>query len=700
MRLFTENDKLQLITSDGVTIRDVRAGYCREGEHYDVIRVENGRWNVRKLAENDYEATDGTFYIRAFEKFGKTVIRGEFTCPENVESLTDYCVFRGYADERFAKAYINGATYLNGVSVCDMQAPSEVAFLSRNQVKSSYDFIVARSENRATVAGSVRFDEDFCCFTVIEDGEIGCFVPAYARKLRRGDKVKSNLIVVAAADDIRSGLELYASLTHALNADEIRETKSDIRSGWCSWYYYGQNIDEEKILLNMRELSERGADVDCIQVDDGWSVTRGDWEANERFPHGMKYLADRIKEAGFKAGIWVSPLTADENSALYRDHKDMFVKKRDSDEVFGYRPLDMSVQKSRDFLYDLFHKLSVEWGYRYIKFDFVLFGVSCGRHADPSFNGMKNLRAAFEIIRSAVTPDTFLLACSSPMAPALGYVDGIRISMDMFESWQSLRTVAAQVLERGFFASVIRVDPDCVMMRSAENEDADCFRLCTRTDREIETYLALIAVSGGTVMLSDKVDLLPPEKLEKFKKLLPPNEKAGVPVDMESSSIPSVVDCGERTGIRTVVLFNWQNRAETISFPLGKQCEVYDFFAGEFVRPTDVLRCVIEPHACKVYQCSEVGNSVILAARDRIVPELVYEKNDNGIRFFGMKRGERVVISSDRAIGKAQGATVKPLGDNYEITFGEPSCFVGFEETELCSTEKRFTNGVPFPQRN
>jgi alpha-galactosidase len=41
-------------------------------------------------------------------------------------------------------------------------------------------------------------------------------------------------------------------------------------------------------------------------------------EGNERFPHGMKWLANKIKEHGFKAGIWISPYVISEPTELFK----------------------------------------------------------------------------------------------------------------------------------------------------------------------------------------------------------------------------------------------------------------------------------------------------------------------------------------------------------------------------------------------
>src|SRR5262245_18790075 len=78
-------------------------------------------------------------------------------------------------------------------------------------------------------------------------------------------------------------------------------------SGWCSWYYYYQEINENEIKLNTdwidKNLKDYGARY--VQIDDGWQGTghglgeNRDWTTiDKRFPGGMARLAAYIKGLG------------------------------------------------------------------------------------------------------------------------------------------------------------------------------------------------------------------------------------------------------------------------------------------------------------------------------------------------------------------------------------------------------------------
>jgi alpha-galactosidase len=89
---------------------------------------------------------------------------------------------------------------------------------------------------------------------------------------------------------------------------------------WCSWYSLYAEIHENQILKILSDLEDLPFDV--FQVDDGWQIGIGDWEANPKFPSGMEKLAEKIKATGRKAGLWLAPLLVVPSSSIYHQHRD------------------------------------------------------------------------------------------------------------------------------------------------------------------------------------------------------------------------------------------------------------------------------------------------------------------------------------------------------------------------------------------
>ena len=82
--------------------------------------------------------------------------------------------------------------------------------------------------------------------------------------------------------------------------------------GWNSWNTFGANISESLIMEIADAMVERGlkdAGYEYVVIDDCWSLKERDSEGRlvadpEKFPHGMKYLADYIHSKGLKFGMY------------------------------------------------------------------------------------------------------------------------------------------------------------------------------------------------------------------------------------------------------------------------------------------------------------------------------------------------------------------------------------------------------------
>jgi len=84
--------------------------------------------------------------------------------------------------------------------------------------------------------------------------------------------------------------------------------------GWSSWYPFVDTINENKIMETADAMVSGGlrdAGYTILQLDDGWMAKTRDSEGRQvadkqRFPHGMKFLADYLHDRGLKLGIYSS----------------------------------------------------------------------------------------------------------------------------------------------------------------------------------------------------------------------------------------------------------------------------------------------------------------------------------------------------------------------------------------------------------
>lgn len=82
--------------------------------------------------------------------------------------------------------------------------------------------------------------------------------------------------------------------------------------GWNSWNTFAQEINEKLVLEAADALVENGlkdAGYEYIVIDDCWSLHERDKNGRlvadpEKFPHGMRYVADYIHKKGLKFGMY------------------------------------------------------------------------------------------------------------------------------------------------------------------------------------------------------------------------------------------------------------------------------------------------------------------------------------------------------------------------------------------------------------
>ncbi len=82
--------------------------------------------------------------------------------------------------------------------------------------------------------------------------------------------------------------------------------------GWNTWNTFAQDISEELILSSAEKLLSTGlkaAGYEYVVVDDCWALRERDGRGRlvpdpQKFPHGMKYVADRLHAMGLKFGMY------------------------------------------------------------------------------------------------------------------------------------------------------------------------------------------------------------------------------------------------------------------------------------------------------------------------------------------------------------------------------------------------------------
>ena len=487
----------------------------------------------------------------------------------------------------------------------------------------------------------------------------------------KGTVLTSDWLYIGLCDDVRWGLMDYARL--AAKTMHSRAGIADTPYGYCTWYYYGSGIKPKDIQENLKTLSDNRErlDVKYFNIDDGWYKEWGDWNENEKFACGMKKIADDIRAEGYLPGIWLAPYGGKNPSRLYHEHPDWFVQKRDGTgpaafpSLYGdFLSIDMSHPEVKSWMQELYHKISYDWGYRHIKIDIITPTLIPGKYYDPTFNTMKNYREGLRLIREAITEDTVLLTCTAPMGASIGYADGIRTSQDIFEDWNCLLPLFNQNLKRYYYNKIwYNNDPDCLLVRNAANEDADCIRQCTRTDEENRTFATALMATGGAMIISDKMPLLKEYQLELLKKMFPINTTAAIPLDLMESEVPGILDLGRRERTHIYVLINWTEAPKEMSIDLGKG-HVFEFWSQEYLGLMQgTKRFQVDPHGVKLLFVTDENPISVIGADDCMCPTLRQTYHDGILTGQFIKKGETLWIVAETPIKEALGCTIEKEED-------------------------------------
>ncbi len=315
-------------------------------------------------------------------------------------------------------------------------------------------------------------------------------------------------------------------------------------TGWCSWYQFSSEqytgtITASALESNLDALRrlQINLPLQIFQIDDGYQAQVGDWfNFAATFPQGVAPLAEKIASDGLTPGLWLAPFIVHPKSRLAAEHPDWLLRGRLNRPVnAGFlwntiaTALDLTQPDALAYASQVVERAVHEWGFPYIKLDFLYAGALPGKRHDPTVTRAQALRAGIEALRAAAGDAAFLLGCGSPLGSAIGLVNAMRINPDTHWTWypdinglQSLVRHEAN-LPSAYYASRNAIsraplhrrwwinDPDCLLLR--ENTSL--------TEAEVRTTASVVSMTGGSLILSDDLPALSPARLQIAERLLP-----------------------------------------------------------------------------------------------------------------------------------------------------------------------------------
>ena len=343
--------------------------------------------------------------------------------------------------------------------------------------------LVVREDDTVTVAGGIA-DRDFGQWT---------------KSLKPGEEFAAPKAVVAVGDSLEDVCDKLVKAQHP----DISPVDNDMGvtfNEYCTTWG-NPTID------NLKKLTDKitGKGIQYLVMDSGWYSHcgywweyRGDWSINtERFPDGLKELADYVRNHGMIPGIWFEFEVASPKSGVY-DDPDHFIKKDGVPlTVGGARFWDMEDPYVKDYLRKNVIDRLRDDGFGYIKIDYNdTMGMGCDGEESPGENLRRKVLATQDFFRSLrrEIPDLVIENCSSGghrLEPSFMELASQASFSDAHEI-PSLPIIAAN-LHRVVKPSQCQI---WSVMRAADSDARIFYSMCA-------TFLGRMGLSGDIYELSD-----------------------------------------------------------------------------------------------------------------------------------------------------------------------------------------------------
>lgn len=484
----------------------------------------------------------------------------------------------------------------------------------------------------------------------------------------------------------RSPLEALERYADAVKAWVQPPIPDEMPMGWISWYGYRLTMTEENVLANAEVVARhfRKYGLTVIQPDHGWQYRDicGNWVANDKFPHGMRWLAERLGEMGFELGLWAAPSVVSEFAPLVQQHPEALTRDANGEllvtvEHWHWEPhgrcyqVDPMTLAGQEFLRQ-FARTMNEYGITYLKSDFI-----------SSWGGARRLRTGMGVLREELDPGIILRPCSTALNTQLGICNEIGIARDIGNAtgnWQHMRVETLELASKWFMHRRFWLNnPDTLIVGDANESPGEAIGRVT-----------LLGLTGGVVFLADRMPELErqPERLTLVSLCLPGSGVAARPLDLfrigrDGREYPRVWHLHAQApwGEWEVVgAFNWSEQAlaETIDLaelgvPEGEERLVFDFWSRTLVgRFTGQIPVVVPPGAARCLRIMRAPDHPWVLSTDMHVTQGLVELHGVGWD------AEAMVLSGEatRAPGET-GSVYLYLPPGYGLAEGAGAEMVG-----------------------
>ncbi len=397
----------------------------------------------------------------------------------------------------------------------------------------------------------------------------------------KGDEVSSARFMILCGGDYRDLLEQYADILRAER--EPRRWNKGVPFGFNSYAGLARTLNAENFRASgefVREaLMPRGfenGETTFINLDGGW----------QRIPEAtMLGIKDDLHENGQRAGIYDAPFACfwrdlDTEIPMMPGHTLSEIVLRDDKgeplpRIDGAIPYDVTHPVWREWT-EIKARQIADWGYDYLKIDFLSHAGMEGRHADPAVRtGRQALTYGYRVLDAlfsecALGRPFFLSLSIAPLFP-YGYGNARRFSCDAFGLAEDVEYVLnAQTYSWWTGGRLYEFnDPDHIVLQRSFCMSEDS------TEGEARARYTSAAIAGAVMLLSDDYDR--PGAKERTA-LIAGNPavnavaRSGVAFRPTESAGGSAARAYTATidGVLYVALFSWVKAPETVAVSLSR----------------------------------------------------------------------------------------------------------------------------------
>jgi len=442
-------------------------------------------------------------------------------------------------------------------------------------------------------------------------------------------------------------------------------------AGWTPGTAAAGGATEDALLAGL-EAARRLADPQALRVivvGDGFQRSAGDWETNERFPHGHRWLTDRIHAAGFQAGLWLAPFAAAEPSGIPVAHPEWLqrapgsaprVATRRDDWGGAVYALDAAQPAVQDYLRELVRHVVNVWGYDLLE----LGALGLGWGAAPAgASAAEAYRAGLRALREGAG-DAFVLGADAPLQHSGGLVDAMRLVPGVAAAFDGLVPAARNLLLRAHLDGAAWVNDGGAAPVGAP-----------LSATEARAWASVVALCGVSALATDALDGLDEERLGILRRIMPVAPVRGRPLDLAAKDWAGFLGDSAPAWLLAAVAddwwmlagVNWDDEPRRLSISLadhGLRGPLAAWDVWEGARRADVdgrVTLDLPPHGATVLSLRRPRRFPYVLGSSRHVVQGLMDLEDE---------------QWDARLGVLSGRAVLLDGQPYEIALALPPGFV------------------------